>query len=161
VIILRAEKIYFNLFYCFMILFWSNNIVILSLIIFCLNCNQHVIDTRHSKIPQHDAGLSTSSLYMQVCHIIRCTCLNSLSLYLHFQKYYCRMRRISDGSSWSTTKTLSRTVHIVMPILIIGGGVIISGLSCSKHKSPLVIRCNINIGLLWEPLLIKIFYNGP
>jgi hypothetical protein len=50
--------IYLNLFYCFMILFQCNNIIILSLIIVYLNYNQHVIDTKHFKIPQHHMGLS-------------------------------------------------------------------------------------------------------
>jgi hypothetical protein len=57
-----GAKVYLNLFYCFMILFQYNNIVILSLIIFCLNCNQHVIDTIYFEIPQHCMGLSTSFL---------------------------------------------------------------------------------------------------
>jgi hypothetical protein len=56
--------IYLNLFYCFMILFQCNNVVILSLIIFRLNCNQHVIDTRYFKIPQHRTVLSTSILLL-------------------------------------------------------------------------------------------------
>jgi hypothetical protein len=43
-----------------MILFQCNNVVILSLIIFFLNCNQHVIDTKHFEIPQHRTRLSTS-----------------------------------------------------------------------------------------------------
>jgi hypothetical protein len=35
------QKIYLNLFYCYMILFQYNNIIILSLNIFCLNCNRY------------------------------------------------------------------------------------------------------------------------
>jgi hypothetical protein len=42
VITLLAKRIYLNLFYYFMILFQCNNVVILSLIIFLLNYNQHV-----------------------------------------------------------------------------------------------------------------------
>jgi hypothetical protein len=38
--------IYLNLFYCFMILFQCNDVVILNLIIFYLNYNQHVIDIK-------------------------------------------------------------------------------------------------------------------
>jgi hypothetical protein len=56
----RKDILKFILFYCFMIIFQFNNVVILSLIIFCLNCNQHVIDTRHFEILQYHAGLSTS-----------------------------------------------------------------------------------------------------
>jgi hypothetical protein len=44
-----------------MILFQYNNVVILSLIIFYLNHNQHVIVIRYFKISQYRAGLSTSS----------------------------------------------------------------------------------------------------
>jgi hypothetical protein len=82
----RSERIYLNLFYCFMILFQCNSVIILSLIIFCLNCNQHVIDTRHFKILQYHVRLSTIYLYfydplqvinfnslnMQICHIMSC-----------------------------------------------------------------------------------------
>jgi hypothetical protein len=57
------QKIYLNLFYCFMILFQYNNIVILSLNIFCLNYNQHVIDTIYFKIQQHHVKLSTTINY--------------------------------------------------------------------------------------------------
>jgi hypothetical protein len=57
---LWAEMIYLNLFYYFMILFQCNNVVILSLIIFCLNYNQHIIDTRYFEILQHCTGLSIS-----------------------------------------------------------------------------------------------------
>jgi hypothetical protein len=42
-----SEMIYLNLFYYFMILFQCNNIIILSLIIFLLNYNQHIIDIRY------------------------------------------------------------------------------------------------------------------
>jgi hypothetical protein len=44
-----------------MILFQCNNVIILSLISFFLNYNQHVIDTRHFKIPQNHAELPNSS----------------------------------------------------------------------------------------------------
>jgi hypothetical protein len=47
VITLDAERIYLRLFYCVMILFEYNNVVILSLIIFCLNSNQHVNSYRY------------------------------------------------------------------------------------------------------------------
>jgi hypothetical protein len=43
-----------------MILFQFNNIIILSLIIFYLNYNQHKIDTRHFEIRQHRTELSTT-----------------------------------------------------------------------------------------------------
>jgi hypothetical protein len=52
--------IYLNLFYGFMILFQCNNVVILILIIFCLNCNQHIIDIRYFEILQYRTRLSTS-----------------------------------------------------------------------------------------------------
>jgi hypothetical protein len=55
-----TKMIHLNLFYCFMILFQCNIIIILSLIIFYLNCNEHVIDARYFKILQHHTGLSTS-----------------------------------------------------------------------------------------------------
>jgi hypothetical protein len=49
----------------FMILFQCNNVVISSLIIFCLNCNQHVIDIRYFEISQHHVGLSTSYIKIE------------------------------------------------------------------------------------------------
>jgi hypothetical protein len=55
-----SEMIYLNLFYYFMILFQYNNIIILSLIIFLLNYNQHIIDIRYFKISQHPIELTTS-----------------------------------------------------------------------------------------------------
>jgi hypothetical protein len=66
--------IYLNLFYYFMILFQYNNIIILSLIIFLLNYNQHIIDIRYFKISQHHAWLSTSLFYENdICllHMVR------------------------------------------------------------------------------------------
>jgi hypothetical protein len=49
----------------FMIMFQCNNVVISSLIIFCLNCNQHVIDIRYFEISQHHVGLSTSYIKIE------------------------------------------------------------------------------------------------
>jgi hypothetical protein len=46
-IILCAEMIYLSLFYCPMILFECNNIIILSLIIFYLNWNQYLNSQRY------------------------------------------------------------------------------------------------------------------
>jgi hypothetical protein len=45
---------------------------------------------------------------------------------IHYQKYCYRMFPIKSCSSWTVSKTLSRVVHIVMPISIIGGRVISS-----------------------------------
>jgi hypothetical protein len=36
-VVILTKRIYLSLFYCFMILFEFDNVVILSLIIFCLN----------------------------------------------------------------------------------------------------------------------------
>jgi hypothetical protein len=44
-----VKRIYLNLIYWFMILFQCNNVFILSLIFFCLNCNQRVNSLRYNK----------------------------------------------------------------------------------------------------------------
>jgi hypothetical protein len=44
----------------FMIIFQCNIIIILSFIIFYMNYNEHIIDIRYFKIPQHYVRLSTS-----------------------------------------------------------------------------------------------------
>jgi hypothetical protein len=98
------------------------------------------------------------------------------------------MHPIRSSSSWIASKALSTMVHIVLPISIIGGRVIraflhveplliilwiissssgdepltIIQLSTTVQNCdlPLIMGCIINNGLLWEPLLIRLFYSG-
>jgi hypothetical protein len=50
-----------------MIIFQCNNIIILNLIIFYLNYNQHVIDIRYLKILKYHMRLSTSLKIYSKC----------------------------------------------------------------------------------------------
>jgi hypothetical protein len=69
----------------------------------------------------------------------------------HYQKYYYRMRPIRSGFLWTTTKTLSVVVHIILAISIIGA----EFSAVVQHEELLLIMLwIINNGWGHEPLPI-------